>query len=846
MYYSAIGALAALLLLIENQDVFLNREDSFDRPAWKVYRKFLIAVLAYYITDILWGIIESRKLPGLLFADTTVYFVAMAAGVLYWSYFTVSYLDEDNTFGHFLMDAGRVISGLMTLLTFINILRPVVFTVDSECVYRALPGRYIMLAGQILLLLTISAYTFSSFLRRKDKELPEGGDQESSAQDGRESMQGAAHEDMRRRYRALGAFGIIMAACLFAQLWFPYLPLYAIAYMMGTSLLHTLVLNNEKEEYKRGLEEAGKIRELKETITSLLDNMPGMTFTKDAGTGIYLACNQAFADYAHKPTPDGVAGLTDAQIFDPETAEHFVRDDQMALSMDVPYIFYEDVPDAAGNPRQLQTTKLKYTDALGRQCVLGICQDVTDMVRIQRENATTKEAYEKARSVGIIYTHIAQALARGYTDLYYINLDSEEYIEYRPDEKSGTLAEVRRGWHFFEQCKTEAEQFVHPDDFDNFVEALDRRTLVATLERSKTLVMTYRYLSEDGPIYVTMKVSRMEDDDRYIIMGITNVDEEMKERRLADRMKEEQVAYSRLSVLAGDFISLYVVVPETGRYREFSSTSKYEYFEQAKEGRDFFGVSNEMIEKYCYPEDLGRFRAAFTQENVMAEIERRGIFTLSYRIIRDGVPVYVQLRAGMSEEKEGTRLIVGFIDIDDQVRQEEEYVKSLAQARIEANIDALTGVKNRHSYLLAEERLNEQIAEGRVQEFAIVILDVNDLKTINDTEGHKAGDQYIRDACKVICDVFKRSPVFRVGGDEFAVIAQGNDYACIEELVGRMSDHNAEAARNGGVVIACGMAKSENDSSVAPVFERADQKMYVNKTELKEGAFKEGDFNEAG
>jgi uncharacterized protein YlxW (UPF0749 family) len=67
----------------------------------------------------------------------------------------------------------------------------------------------------------------------------------------------------------------------------------------------------------------------------------------------------------------------------------------MALSMDKPYIFFEDVPDAAGNPRQFQTTKLKFIDAAGRLCTLGICQDVTDLVRIQRENATTKEAYEK-------------------------------------------------------------------------------------------------------------------------------------------------------------------------------------------------------------------------------------------------------------------------------------------------------------------------------------------------------------------------------------------------------------------------------------------------------------------
>ncbi|MBR6220451.1 MAG: hypothetical protein IKQ80_07805, partial [Clostridia bacterium] len=119
---------------------------------------------------------------------------------------------------------------------------------------------------------------------------------------------------------------------------------------------------------------------------------------------------------------------------------------------------------------------------------------------------------------------------------------------------------------------------------------------------------------------------------------------------------------------------------------------------------------------------------AFTKENIRSEIERHGLFTLSYRLMMNGRPLYVQLKAALVEEKEGRRLIVGISDIDAQVRREEANLKHIAQARIEANIDALTGVKNRHAYLMAEERLNVQIAEGRAPEFAVSILDVNDLK----------------------------------------------------------------------------------------------------------------------
>ena len=609
--------------------------------------------------------------------------------------------------------------------------------------------------------------------------------------------------------------------------------LFALFFVILFLLYQKLKAERRANEQQRLLEEAAEIAKLKQTITSLLDNMPGMNYTKDAETGVYLACNQAFAKYAHKKSPEEVVGLTVGQLFDAKTAERSAEDDRMALSMDQPFIYYEDIPDVAGNPRQVKVTKLKYSDAAGRLCVLGMLQDVTDNVRIQRESATTKEAYEKARSTGIIYTHIAQALAQGYEELYYINLDTEEFIEYHSDD-GGTLSERRRGWHFFEQCQIEAEQFVYPDDRDAVLRALDRKTLVAALDQNNTFNLTYRLNGEKGPTYVSMKVTRMRDDDRYIVLGVTDVDDEAKQRNAASLMKEEKIANARLSALAGDYLCIYVVDPQTGRYREFSAAANYAAdFAQAKEGGDFFTATREAVRQFSHPEDLNRFLSAFDRESVLADIERNGFFTLSYRLMMEGKPRYVQLKAVMLKEKEGPRLIVGISDIDKQVHQEEAYVKNLARARIEASVDALTGVKNRHAYLMAEERLNAQIAEGRALEFAVVVLDVNDLKTVNDTEGHEAGDQFIQSACKIICKTFKHSPVFRVGGDEFAVIAQGEDYDNIEELIRQMGDHNRQARQTGGVVIACGMAKRAGDESVANVFERADQEMYADKNDLK-------------
>ncbi len=813
MYYSAIGLLGIFLLLIQNYDILFRRGVSLQTPVWKTYRRFLIAVLLYYVTDILWGYLESRHLRVLLFADTSLYFVAMAAGVLLWTQYGVAYLEENTRFGRFLITAGRVLAAAVTLLSAVNLFVPVLFTVDGDCVYHAYPVRYAILGAQVLLLLLVSIYTTSSILREKDL-------------DGKQ-----------KRYRTMGLFGLIMAVFLTTQLYFPYLPLYAIAFMLGTCLLHTFVITDEKEEYRNGLQEAARIAEMMKSMAILLDNIPGLSFSKDAETGVFLACNRAFAEYARKDSPEDVVGLTDADLFDPVTAEHCMEDDRMALSMDEPYIFFEEVTDASGNRKQLQTTKLKFVDPAGRLCLLGICSDVTDMVRIQRENATTREAYERARSTGIIYNHLAQALARGYTDLYYVNMDTGEFIEYQTDDDLGVLTEARRGSDFFEGCERDAKLFVHPEDQDAFVRAMDRDFLTQALARNKVFVMTYRRIKGGRSFYVMMKVSRMEDDERFLVLGVTDIDEQIKQRRLEERLQEERIIYARLHALTGSFLCIYVVDLETNRYREFAATDDYvESFSQAKEGTDFFAAVRDASRDFNHPDDLERFLSVFTKENIMAEIERSGIFTLGYRLYMEGKPRHVQLKAAMVEEKEGPRLVVGINDIDVQVRQEEEYGRRLAQAQTRASIDALTGVKNKRAYLDAEARLDSQIKEERLPEFAVVILDVNDLKIINDTAGHQAGDQCIRDACKTICDIFKHSPVFRVGGDEFAVITQGNDYARIDELLEQVDAHNAEAARTGGVVVACGMSRYDNDGSVAPVFERADQNMYENKNLLKHRA----------
>ena len=141
-----------------------------------------------------------------------------------------------------------------------------------------------------------------------------------------------------------------------------------------------------------------------------------------------------------------------------------------------------------------------------------------------------------------------------------------------------------------------------------------------------------------------------------------------------------------------------------------------------------------------------------------------------------------------------------------------------------------------HAFVDWEQKLDMRIGEREEGlEFAIVVLDVNGLKHVNDTLGHKAGDRYIKAACQLICRIFDHSPVFRIGGDEFTVILERNDYQNRDELIQQFRTEVEENLRTGDVVISEGVSlfDATTDGNVQVVFERADSLMYERKMQLK-------------
>ena len=156
-----------------------------------------------------------------------------------------------------------------------------------------------------------------------------------------------------------------------------------------------------------------------------------------------------------------------------------------------------------------------------------------------------------------------------------------------------------------------------------------------------------------------------------------------------------------------------------------------------------------------------------------------------------------------------------------------------------AHRDSLTGLRNTTSYKRWVVDFDKMIKEGGVS-FGVIVLDINYLKKINDTYGHIYGNELLITASRIICDTFKRSPVFRIGGDEFLVILQNRDLADKEQLFANFDSACAMTYVNKDnvrfpVSIAKGFSEfdPDKDTHFSEVFERADSEMYKNKRIMK-------------
>ena len=437
-----------------------------------------------------------------------------------------------------------------------------------------------------------------------------------------------------------------------------------------------------------------------------------------------------------------------------------------------------------------------------------------------------------------VFRKISEALLVDYSSVYYVNAVTNEYYWYSTDPKFHSLRLAQSGDDFFENLKRDCKKVIYEEDQYIFLNDMKKENLLGAMAKGSMQSVEYRLLIDGIPTWHALKLIRgIDPESDYFILGVINIDEEVKATRELTETRKKSITYSQIAEsLAAQYDLIYYVDINTTHYIEFASHKIYGKLEIQEEGDDFFVLSNVNADKLIYTEDRERIKLFLDKDNLISKLENNRHLVEDYRMVVDGSePRYTRMTVSWSSDK--THLIICIEDREEFVKKEQEHIRALSLANEIARQDSLTGTRNKTAYQEYESNLQHEISGGSAVPFGIIVCDLNDLKIINDTKGHKAGDEYIKSASRLICHLFSHSPVFRVGGDEFVIILKDEDYISRNDLFAifkRQVEDNVKMGR--WPVIASGFAKyrPDSDTSVDEIFKRADGRMYEDKAYLKE------------
>ena len=155
--------------------------------------------------------------------------------------------------------------------------------------------------------------------------------------------------------------------------------------------------------------------------------------------------------------------------------------------------------------------------------------------------------------------------------------------------------------------------------------------------------------------------------------------------------------------------------------------------------------------------------------------------------------------------------------------------------------DTMARVANKAAYTEYVDKIYKKLRAKEHIDFTVVVVDINDLKKVNDTYGHEYGDRLIQNGASILKKVWGKRSVFRIGGDEFAVLLFDMDTKFVDEKkrlfdeeIKNFNEKNNEEALYLQIAIGIAVYDPEKDQDYMEVFRRADEEMYIDKKEKKD------------
>ena len=376
-----------------------------------------------------------------------------------------------------------------------------------------------------------------------------------------------------------------------------------------------------------------------DSFHNVFSTLPMAILEITGGTVRYIRSNPSYREFIRRffkeDLPDSQIGL-DAPVV--EYVNGFFRAVRQCCENGTRMYFDERMPD--GSTAHSFIRRLSVNPVTGSTAVAVAVLSISDP-----DDSMT-------------YAEIASSLAADYYNIFLIDLDTNDYIEYSRQAGSEEMSLERHGEDFFESARRDTMTRIYQEDRERFLSLFTRENVLRTIDEQGIFTTVYRLIDSGIPIYVNMKITRMHGSNR-LILGVSIVDTPMKQKARYEELQKERETLIRVMALSDGYVALYTVDLQTEHYTEFSASEDVGSFGVAREGDEFFRQSSVNAEIYCHAEDLQRFREQFTRENVLQSIRENGRFSINYRLMIRGEPKQVTLKAVLLKNGNEDKLLIG-------------------------------------------------------------------------------------------------------------------------------------------------------------------------------------------
>ncbi len=500
----------------------------------------------------------------------------------------------------------------------------------------------------------------------------------------------------------------------------------------------------------------------------------------------------------------------------------------------------ETKEELVGNYRSLVNGKIHYfqynisrTDKDSTKAVAGF-QNIDDIIETHQEIEKARREKELAHQKEVEeQLEIINALSKSFRNVFVANLTkgTARAIRLAADYNVKAIKDVKDLTFPFDAVVDRwVRETVHPDDKKRVKETLNVKTVREIFAKQDKYVGTYRNIEDGVQHYYQYDFRRVGDTDN-VVVGFRLIDkivEEQKENQKRERaleearLKEEKEHAEVINSLSTIYSTIFQANIITHEYEVLTSVPLMAAV-AARKGI-FDDVSDTVIESFIEPEFRESVREFLDLNTLADRLEKVNTVATDYKA---PTGQWMQARFIVKRRDENGRAVETLYVARDVT--EERALKEQAEH------DPMTGVLNRRGF---EQILKSM--EKEKKDFALILVDVDDFKSVNDTYGHEVGDAILKRVSKLLAEGFRSiDHVCRIGGDEFAVIMQdvtGDLGYTIEDKIGKINQQLATQEENlPAVSLSAGAAFMDRENPGESMFKDADLALYYVKEHGRNG-----------